>query len=171
MSCFVIRSPRPAEVEALADLHLRTWQETYAGRFPPSAWGEAARRQRLRLWEAICSSPRADDRFAIAERDGELIGLAGAGRCRDDPAPRERELFFIYVLASEQGSGAGQALLDEVLGADAASLWVLEGNRRAVAFYARNGFEHDGARKSSGYEAGGDEIRLVRPGRPLSGRA
>lgn len=162
MSSFVIRSPKAGEAEALADLHLRTWEETYRVQLPPSAWGDDARRQRLQMWEAICASPRPEGRIAVAERDGKLIGLAGAGRSQDDPAPRVLELFFLYLLASEQGSGAGQALFDEVVGLEPASLWVLEENPRAGAFYARNGFAHDGARKPTGYEASGDEIRLVR---------
>jgi hypothetical protein len=34
----LVRPPGPHEAESLADLHLLTWQETYAEHFPPSAW-------------------------------------------------------------------------------------------------------------------------------------
>lgn len=114
------------------------------------------------MWEAICTSPRPDVQIAIAEREGVPVGLAGTGSNQDDPPPRERQLYFIYILASEYGSGMGQALLDEVLGEDPASLWVLEDNLRARAFYARNGFAPDGARRPTGYGTEGEEIRLVR---------
>ncbi|GAA1864766.1 GNAT family N-acetyltransferase [Paeniglutamicibacter psychrophenolicus] len=157
-----IRSPRPEDAAALAELHLETWAETYAGVFPESAWGEEARTGRIRMWNSICTAPRPGDSFALAERDGRLVGLAGAGASQDAPAPQERQLWFIYLLASEHGSGTGQGLLDAVLGKDPASLWVLEANARAVAFYARNGFVPDGTRKPSGYEGAGDEIRMVR---------
>jgi GNAT superfamily N-acetyltransferase len=80
----------------------------------------------------------------------------------DDPPPRERQLWFIYLLASAQGSGAGQALLDDVLGDEPASLWVFEANPRARAFYAKNGFVPDGARQPSGFDGAPDEIRMVR---------
>jgi hypothetical protein len=69
MTGLLIRAPKPHEAEKLADLHLLTWKETYGGVFPPSAWGEEARKQRLGMWEAICSRPRPADRFAVAERD------------------------------------------------------------------------------------------------------
>lgn len=43
-----------------------------------------------------------------------------------------------------------------------AELWVLEGNARALAFYARNGFVVDGERKPTGFDTGGDELHMVR---------
>ncbi len=159
---FVIRPPRLDEAETIAELHLRTWEETYADVFPVSAWDVEARKARLKMWRAICTSPRPGDRFAVAERDGELVGFAGCGASTDAPPVRDRHLYFIYLLASEQGSGAGQALLDEVLGDAPASLWVLESNARAQAFYARNGFALDGYRQPTGFDTGGDEVRMVR---------
>ena len=162
MTKFIIRAPRPDEAAAIADLHLRTWAEVYADKFPPSAWGEEARANRLAMWESICSKPTPAFHVAVAESDGELIGFAGAGRNLDEPPPRERQLWFIYLLARTQGSGAGQALLDEVLGNARASLWVLEGNPRARSFYVRNGSAADGIRQPTGYADSGDEIRMVR---------
>ncbi|AWB88495.1 GNAT family N-acetyltransferase [Salinibacterium hongtaonis] len=162
MTEFLIRAPHLDEVQELADLHLLTWKETYGSVFPPSAWGEEAREQRLAMWGAICSRPRPADRFAVAERDGKLIGFAGSGASTDDPPVRERDLFFIYVLATEQGSGVGQALLDAVVSDGPASLWVLEANPRARAFYERNGFVLEGARQATGFDTGGEEVRMVR---------
>lgn len=155
---FTIRAPRPDEAEALAELHLRTWEETYSGRFPPSAWGPDARAQRIRMWTAICTEPRSDWRTAVAEVDGEPIGIAHSGI--DDDG--HRLLWLVYVLAGHHGTGAGQALLDAVLGDEPARLWVLDGNARAIAFYERNGFRDDGRRQPTGFETGGDEIGMTR---------
>lgn len=162
MTSYLVRTPREDEWEALADLHLATWQETYSGKFPDSAWDPDARVARIGMWKAICSAPRPGDRFAVVERDGKLVGLAGAGASQDNPAPRVTQLWFIYVLASEQGAGVGQKLLDNVLGTSPASLWVLEDNPRAISFYNRNGFLVEGTRKPSGFETAGDEIRMIR---------
>lgn len=162
MTATRIRAPRPQDAEALAELHLETWAETYSGVFPDSAWGQEARRGRIRMWSSICSAPRPGDCFAVAERDGRLIGLAGAGASQDSPAPREKQLLVIYVLASEHGTGAGQELADAVLGQGPASLWVLGTSSRAMAFYSRNGFVPDGTRRPCAYEGAGDEIRMVR---------
>lgn len=162
MTAFAIRAPRPDEAEELAELHLLTWQETYGGVFPPSAWGHDAREQRLKMWRFFCTDPRPTDRIAVAERDGRLIGFAGSGENTDEPSGSQRILFFIYVLRAEHGSGAGQALFDAVIGAESTCLWVLEANPRARAFYERNGFSLDGARQGTGFDTGGDEVRMVR---------
>ena len=114
------------------------------------------------MWTGLCQNPVPTTRVAVAELDGEAVGLAAAGASLDESPVRERQLWFIYLLASAQGSGAGQALLDEVLGAEPTSLWVLESNARARAFYARNGFVADGARQSTGFDDTPDEIRMVR---------
>lgn len=153
-----IRRPRPDEAEALADLHLRSWEETYAGQFPPSAWGADARAQRIRMWTAICTETRPDWRTAVAELDGEVVGIAHSGVDEEGI----RLLWLIYLLTSAHGSGAGQALLDAVIGDEPATLWVLDENPRARAFYERNGFRADGQSKPTGFETGGDEIRMVR---------
>jgi ribosomal protein S18 acetylase RimI-like enzyme len=55
----------------------------------------------------------------------------------------------------------GQRLLDVAIGREAASLWVLEGNERAMAFYRRNGFTTDGARADEEF-FGVPELRMVR---------
>ncbi len=157
---YLIRPPRPDEAEVLAALHSRTWEETYGEFFPPRMWGEEALARRIQMWTELCAD--AGPHTAVAEIDGELVGFAHVGASMDDPAPRDRQLWFIYLLQSAQGSGAGQVLLDEVLGDEPASLWVLEANPRARAFYARNGFVEDGARKPTGFERGGDELRMLR---------
>ena len=157
---FTIRPPRVDEAESLADLHLRTWQETYAGVFPAEAWGPEARADRVRLWTEFCSTPRPDWRTAVAEIDGRPVGIAHSEIDLEKDPIRPRVLALIYLLASAQGSGAGQALLDEVLGDEPGSLWVLEENPRARAFYAKNRFVADGTRKHS--PLGGTEIRMLR---------
>lgn len=158
---YLIRPPRAGEAELLADVHLRSWEETYSAVFPPTAWGAEEREGRIRQWTVLCGPPRADWRTAVAEVGGRPVGIAHTEHDRDDPPLRERVLAFIYLLREAQGSGAGQALLDEVLGDEPTSLWVLEENPRARAFYAKNGFAPTGERQPTGL--GGHEIRLVRP--------
>ncbi|GAA1188548.1 GNAT family N-acetyltransferase [Nesterenkonia xinjiangensis] len=71
-----------------------------------------------------------------------------------------REVKALYVLAEVYGTGVGHALLTSGIGEDPAYLWVLAGNDRAIAFYARQGFRLDGATKS---DPVGTEKRMVRP--------
>lgn len=167
MPTFEIRAPRRGEAEVLAAVHTAAWRETYAGVLPVRAWDDESLARRVHLWRALCDERRPEWRTAIAELDGVPIGVAHAAPEPEDDAPSGGlRLFLLYVLASRQGSGAGRALHDAVLGARVASLWVLDGNERAIAFYRRAGFGPDGERRASGFEDAPDELRFVRAGSP-----
>ncbi len=145
----VIRAPEPHEVEALARLHVETWRETYTGQLPDEYFGERMLERRRALWAHLVSDRRDDLRLAVAEACGTLVGFACSGRPQERPQdpehpPRSRQLYMVYVSRSHHGTGAGQALLDAVLGDEPAYLWVAKENPRAQAFYARNGFALDG---------------------------
>jgi predicted GNAT family N-acyltransferase len=70
------------------------------------------------------------------------------------------ELYVLYVIAAEHGTGTGAALLDAVIGPhDSAALWVADPNPRAQAFYRKYGFVADG---TMNVEDGVRVIRMVR---------
>ena len=75
---------------------------------------------------------------------------------------RELELNGLYLLTAQHGTGLGPALIDAALGDRPASLWMAEDNPRAVAFYGRNGFTPDGARKVEPSWEDIAEVRLTR---------
>ena len=64
---------------------------------------------------------------------------------RDENPPRDRELYFIYLLGAYHGTGIGQKLFGAAVGLEPVYLWVAADNPRAHRFYARNGFRPDGA--------------------------
>lgn len=147
-----IRAAAGDDVAALAALHVATWKEAYADLLPDAFFTQEFSDGRVRMWNQILiEQPREDSRIVVAERAGELVGFAMVGRsfgAEGQDLPRDRQLYMIYVLASEYGSGLGQRLLDAALGDEAAMLWVAKENPRAVAFYHRNGFEFDGAEQT-----------------------
>lgn len=69
--------------------------------------------------------------------EDRVIGFSSPGPSRDEDAPTPLELYAIYVREKWWGSGLGYRLLDVAIGKEPASLWVLEGNQRARAFYRR----------------------------------
>lgn len=153
---------RPATLDdaaAAARMHRECWREVYgplvdgevleARTADPAPWEETWR-------EHVTHGPPR----TLALHVDEPVGFAVAGPNRDEGLPQE-ELYAIYVRRSWWGSGVGQALLDAVLGDRPATLWVLEDNERALAFYRRNGFAPDGAREFSTW-LDTWEVRLVR---------
>lgn len=144
---FRIRPAVPGDALGCARVHHTAWVETYSSLLPVSHWETGTLEGREQNWLRWASGSLP---VTVAELDGEIVGFAMAGTARriGEHAPvRDHELFSLYVLAAYHGSGAGQALLETALHADApAQLWVAEENPRARRFYERNGFTPDGAR-------------------------
>jgi GNAT superfamily N-acetyltransferase len=101
---------------------------------------------RERMWTDVLTSERyRQNRVAVAERDGELAGIAMSGLPEDVTAAWMRQLYVLYVYAADHGTGAGEALLEAVIdSAEPAALWVADPNPRAQAFYRKHGFAADG---------------------------
>ena len=113
----------------------------------------------------MLTEPAEGLRTVLAEREGTVIGFAAAGApvSPEPPPAASHELYMIYLLAAHHGCGAGQAMLDMVLGDSAAFLWVAAENPRAHAFYERNGFRLDSVEKADPRVPSFLERRMVRP--------
>ncbi|WFE34701.1 GNAT family N-acetyltransferase [Micromonospora sp. WMMD975] len=146
----------------MAQTHVRCWQETYRGLMPDAVLDDPGfPAARERFWTAALTDERyRENRAAVAERDGDVIGIAMSGPPPDAVAAWTRQLHVLYVYATEHGTGAGQALLRAVIDpAESAALWVADPNPRAQAFYRKHGFVSDGTIR---VEGGVREIRMVR---------
>jgi ribosomal protein S18 acetylase RimI-like enzyme len=149
----------------MARVIVRCWQETYRGLMPDAVLddpGFVAARQRF--WSAALTDERyRDNRVAVAERNGEMVGIAMSGPPLDAAAAWARQLYVLYVLAADHGTRAGRALLEAVVDPEeSAALWVADPNPRAQAFYRKHGFVADGKVQ---VENGVREVRMVRRAR------
>lgn len=149
------------DAEALTDLHLDVWEEAYGELIPVEVLRERRRTRADRVvrWrQNIAGGP---GRTLLAWDDGQLVGFVSTGPRRDEPGAGlpDLEVWALYVRAEVYGRGIGHALLTEAIGSAPAYLWVLDGNRRAIAFYERQGFGFDGCTKT---EPVGIERRMVR---------
>jgi hypothetical protein len=93
--------------------------------------------------------------------DGPFVATGSAEPSRDEDAPTAWELFAINVLAAAHGTGLADLMMADLVGDRPTSLWVLDGNQRARAFYARYGFVPHGATKEH-EPSGRVKLRLVR---------
>ncbi|MGD7708051.1 GNAT family N-acetyltransferase [Microlunatus sp. Y2014] len=103
-----------------------------------------------------------------------VVGFVRVGRSIDPAstfgnAPTPGELFELYVGQPHWGTGVAAALHDAglaLLAADGfvtASLWVVRGNARAIAFYRRRGWVPDGLVRTQHEDgAGWEELRFRR---------
>ena len=156
---------RPAwvdDVAQMARVNVRCWQETYRGLMSATMLDDPGfLAARERFWTAALTDERyRENRVAVAERDGELVGIAMSGPPLDAGAAWARQLYVLYVYAADHGTGVGPALLEAVVDREeSVALWVADPNPRAHAFYRKHGFVADGTAQ---VEDGVREIRMVR---------
>ena len=137
-SSLTIRPARVEDAAQMARVNVRCWQETYRGLMSDAVLDDPGLLPaRERFWTAALTDERyRENRAAVAERDGELIGIAMSGPPLDAAAAWARQLYVLYVHAADHGTGAGPALLEAVLDPEeSAALWVADPNPRAQAFY------------------------------------
>jgi ribosomal protein S18 acetylase RimI-like enzyme len=150
----VLRPLTDADVDAVADVHVRTWRVGYAGIMPaevldaldPAAFAESRRSRNA--WPGA--------QTLVAEDGGTIVGFTSFGPHRRQHGGAEfmdgiGEIYAIYVAPERWGTGVGRALMTAARDALAAAgntelrLWVLTDNVRARRFYERAGMVADGA--------------------------
>ncbi|WP_086517796.1 GNAT family N-acetyltransferase [Clavibacter michiganensis] len=154
-----VRSAVPADADGIAEVHIRTWQETYAHLLPASYLAGLDVATRAEDWRRTLTSSSSAPPWVALEGD-RIVGFALSGPARDEDPPRPFQLYAINMVASAHGSGAGQALFDAAVGDSPAYLWAADDNPRAEAFYRRNGFARDGGVERRMYQ--GVEMVTVR---------
>ena len=161
-----VRRAAPGDAPRLAWVHVRAWQQAYAGLIPADYLDGLMSElpQRTAAWqEWVVSSPTW-----VAESAGEVVGFVVWRPSPDDDATPglTAELGALYVLAEHWDRGAGRRLMAAALesmraeGFQEATLWVLDSNTRARRFYEVGGWAADGATKVDQRE--GFAVREVR---------
>ncbi|MGI8564688.1 MAG: GNAT family N-acetyltransferase [Candidatus Dormibacter sp.] len=150
---FEIRHAQPGDEEAIARVHVASWQSAYAGLLPAGYLDALDWRRRAEQWGEWLRQPPAGSMALTAHSTAGLIGFASLGPSRDVAERDHYELYAIYVLPQAWRSGAGSALLTAGLSgltgqAERVGLWVLRDKLRALGFYERRSFETDGATKA-----------------------
>ena len=155
------------DAEQVGWVHSMSRRAAYAGLVPEEALARVTPEQQAMVWKTRFEQLPETHAAFVVEHDGAVVGFALA---QLDPVSGA-ELNAIHVLPSRQGTGAGQALMDAVLGAlgewavTEAHLHVLEGNERAQAFYRRNGWRLSGP--AGVHAVGGAEVPILEYRRTL----
>src|SRR5829696_1009252 len=161
-SSLTVRPARVEDVAQMARVNVRCWQETYRGLMSDAVLDDPGfLTARKRFWTAALTDERyRGNRVPVAERDGEMVGIAMSGPPLDAAAAWARQLYVLYVHGADHGTGAGRGLLDAVVDPEeSAALWVADPNPRARAFYRKHGFVADGRVQ---VEDGVREVRMIR---------
>ena len=136
-----IRRATMADAEEIAHVHVTSWQTTYAGIVPDAYLAGLDETLRVKLWREWLSG---ETLILVAERNGQVVGFAHAGKIREAVETCDAELYSLYLVREAQGRGFGSALMKrmatelDALGFKAMAVWVLERNR-SREFYEKCG--------------------------------
>ncbi|GLR12345.1 hypothetical protein GCM10007907_11350 [Chitinimonas prasina] len=140
----LIRPATLADCRRIAEIHVQSWQATYAGLLPGEALAALSIDQREARWQTLL--PQGESTTLVLEQAGRVVGWLSYGHCRDAGADAcEGEIWAIYLDPAWLGQGLGRQLWQAgVAGLRAAgltriSVWVAAGNGGAVDFYRAMG--------------------------------
>jgi putative acetyltransferase len=143
-----IRRPTMADVPAIV-AHVGD-PAVFGGLLQMPYPSEAAWRQRLEDTLKLGAS----DLMLVAERDGELVGLAGLHGVGTSPRRAHARTLGLWVAPHAHRQGVGGALMqalvdvaDRWMGALRLELTVNSDNTAAIALYKRFGFELEGTHR------------------------
>ena len=146
MGTITITPAQIGDAEAIAAVHVASWEATYRGLVPAAVLAGMTLERRTAQWCARLASVDGDRFIRVARRlDGEIVGVVQAGPARTVGDFADSELDVLYVLDRYHGSGVGRRLMAAAIeqarsqGARTLGLWVVVGNARARAFYEKAG--------------------------------
>lgn len=166
-----VRRATVQDADAIAAVHMRTWQAAYRGLMPDAFLDQLDVPARADRWRRNLSS---DEGHHLVTEDarGQINGFCSLLPTREpDYAPNGGVIAALYIDPSAWRTGLGAALMRASAeharerGFTDLWLWVLEGNHDARRFYESLGFAPDGADKSTEY--GGVMLRGLRYRAPL----
>lgn len=147
-----IREAVSEDAPAVAQVHVATWKAACRGLLPDDFLNSLDPIRRESMWRRVFGRPGQP--VYVATDGLQIVGFCSLARSRDaDAADAVGEIPAIYVLPAAWRRGWGSRLLMTTLARAAAmtfrevTLWVLDTNALARAFYEKHGFTLDGGKK------------------------
>jgi len=149
-----LRRAGSGDAETVGRIHVESWNVAYRGIMPDDVIARTDLAYRTAFWAERIADPEWP--VYLLEGQGQAVAFCQMipTRDADDDATRVGHITSLHVLPDRRGHGYGRALMDHVLAEfqrrafAQVTLWVLEENRSARAFYEKYGFRLDGGSRS-----------------------
>ncbi|NMM06278.1 GNAT family N-acetyltransferase [Polaromonas sp.] len=140
MPSYLVRPAIARDAQAIAEIHVATWQAAYKDLMPADYLQPITVAKRLKYWrEAIEFS---EPQLLVATEGEQVVGFVGFDRSRDAATKSSiGEIWALYVTPAHWRQGAGLALWDGAReglkeeGCTQVTAWVLLHNEAALGFY------------------------------------
>jgi ribosomal protein S18 acetylase RimI-like enzyme len=149
-TALILSDATPDSAEEIASVHVASWQAAYRDLLPADFLAGLSIESRAQKWRELLHAGHTHAVLARAE-NGALAGWVSFGPSRDaDLDATWGEIEALYIHPDEWRQGVGTHLTRHACAAlresghTHVSLWVLEDNTQATAFYRRLGFTPDG---------------------------
>jgi GNAT superfamily N-acetyltransferase len=148
----VVREAEDSDFAGVGEVDAASRLYAYTGLLDPANLAAVTPETQARIWGDRASRERDTHVMLVADQGGRVVGYSYVGPGDD---PEIGDLYALFVHPDVLGTGVAQRLLDESLsvlrgfGYQIMLLWVLEGNDRAIRFYEKSGWRHDGTRRVS----------------------
>ena len=152
---YLILPAGPVDAEALAQVHVTAWRETYRGLLPDAFLARMSEPGHARRFRRELERPGPHDVVLMAMNPAGPFGYVAGGPARSG-VEGEAEIATLYLLRAAQGRGVGRRLLTDASralaahGARSLVISVLAGNEKARGFYERLGGKADPSREQPG---------------------
>lgn len=141
-----IRPAREGDVDALASVHVKSWQSSYRDIISADYLASLSIDYHAERWREFLRKQNTKSCIFVAEnKDEQIVGFASGGRQSDPQLNYDGELYAIYLLQIAQRRGLGTRLTYSVAnhlamnGFENMLVWVLEDNPSRQFYEALNG--------------------------------
>ncbi|WP_106498125.1 GNAT family N-acetyltransferase [Lentibacillus sp. Marseille-P4043] len=139
---YSIRRAVFADAEAIANIHVRSWKNTYTDLVDEKDLSNITYENRKTLWETVLRMQKKEQCTFVISNDVDVIGFVSGGPERTKRFQYDSEIYTIYLLPGYQRKGLGAKLLrvfaEEMKehGYESLLVWVLTQNPSS-RFYER----------------------------------
>lgn len=137
------RTATQSDIEGIASLHAKSWQQNYRGIFSDHFLDQEVVSERLSVWKERLTNPPENQFVHIAECNDEFVGFV-CGYI-DDHSEYGTLIDNLHVHSEFIGQRIGEKLMIHAAGfledknRTSMYLWVLANNTKAIRFYERIG--------------------------------
>ena len=146
----IVRPATPADIDAIARVHVQAWRESYIGLVPPEAFEHHSLETRIAQWRLTLSD--ADRSTLACEDEGAIRGFVSGGPIKWTGLSTDSEVASLYLLDAVKRRGIGGTLFRQFMsvlarrGFASCGLWTLTNNVAARRFYEAMGGRADATR-------------------------
>ncbi|GAA1393268.1 GNAT family N-acetyltransferase [Pseudonocardia kongjuensis] len=165
MATATVRPATDDDVDAIVGIQDRTWRTAYAGLLPEEAFASLTSDAARGHWtDAVHAGD--DFHLLVAQEGGEIVGFAAAARYPGADGLSIAEISTLLVEPRWGRRGHGGRLLAtaaaalRAAGEETGRAWVPETDPASRGFYARAGWQPDGAVRT--LDTGSGTLREVR---------